>query len=153
MAAPKGNDFWRLRTTTGRKGIYQSPDELWDEACEYFDSVLDNPIITMQNLGTKNVNEVELIRPFTKDGLCIFLDIDDSTFNRYRDEVQGFSEVTRKIERIIRNQKFEGATVGIFNHNIIARDLGLKDVTQQELSITPISKIEIIHTDAGKQGT
>lgn len=135
MSAPIGNDFWRLRTTTGRKGIYQNPSELWDEACEYFDSVLENPIVTMQNLGTKNINEVQLMRPFTKDGLCIFLDISDSTFNRYRDSVEGFSEVCHKIEKIIRNQKFEGAAVGIFNHNIIARDLGLKDSTETTVQI------------------
>ena len=35
--------------------------------------------------------------------------------------------IIHKIEEIIYNQKFEGAAVGIFNSNIIARDLGLSD--------------------------
>lgn len=36
-------------------------------------------------------------------------------------------EVTTYVEEIIRTQKFEGAAVGAFNANIIARDLGLSD--------------------------
>lgn len=38
-----------------------------------------------------------------------------------------FSAVINKIEEIIYQQKFEGAAVGLFNSNIIARDLGLRD--------------------------
>ena len=38
-----------------------------------------------------------------------------------------FSEVLTHIDNIMKAQKFEGATVGIFKENIIARELGLKD--------------------------
>lgn len=36
-------------------------------------------------------------------------------------------QVTTRIDEIIYKQKFEGAAVGAFNANIIARDLGLAD--------------------------
>ena len=35
--------------------------------------------------------------------------------------------VIHKIEDCIYNQKFEGAIIGLYNANIIARDLGLSD--------------------------
>lgn len=137
MAAPTGNEFWKLRSKHGRDKLFTSPELLWEAACEYFAWCQDNPIVASQNLGTKNVNTVNFIRPFTKDGLCIFLDIDDQTFNNYRDaENKDYFEVTRKIERIIRSQKFDGAAVGIFNANIIARDLGLKEGTEHSGTVT-----------------
>jgi len=137
MAAPEGNKFWQMRSKHGRNKLFETPQILWESVCEYFEWCDNNPISAQQNMGTKNVNRVEFIRPFTKDGLCIFLDIDDQTFNNYRDgKDEGFLEVCRKIERIIRTQKFEGAAVGIFNANIIARDLGLKDNTEGNLNVT-----------------
>lgn len=126
MSAPKGNKFWELRTKHGRDKIFSSPEVLRKAASEYFEAVLNNPIEAQDNKGTKNVNNVQFIRPFTIRGLCIFLDIDRVTYIEYRKH-EDFSNVARKIDDIIYNQKFEGAAVGIFNHNIIARDLGLSD--------------------------
>lgn len=142
MAAPEGNKFWLLRSKHGRDKLFKTPQALLDAAYEYFAWCEENPITAEQNLGTKNVNTVKFIRPFTKDGLCIFLDIDDQTFNNYRDNDKDFFEVCRKIERIIRSQKFDGASVGIFNANIIARDLGLTDKSETE--VRGIEAIRII---------
>ena len=41
-----------------------------------------------------------------------------------------FSKVIRDIKDIIEVQKFEGASAGLLNANIIARDLGLADTKQ-----------------------
>lgn len=133
--APKGNEFWRLRSKHGRDKIFKSPELLWGAACEYFQSVEKNPIKVQDNKGTKNVNEVELIRPFTIRGLCIYLDIDRSTYIDYRNN-KDFSLIMHKIDDIIYNQKFEGAAIGIFNANIIARDLGLKEQSEVTGSVS-----------------
>ncbi|MFC0183379.1 terminase small subunit [Pseudarcicella hirudinis] len=45
-----------------------------------------------------------------------------------------FLEVITRIEEIVYVQKFEGAAVGAFNANIIARDLGLADKQNIDLS-------------------
>ena len=37
---------------------------------------------------------------------------------------------------VIRTQKFEGASAGLLNANIIARDLGLSDKTELEHGVT-----------------
>ncbi len=50
-----------------------------------------------------------------------------------KEEYKDFFGVYTRISQIIRTQKFEGAAVGLFNANIIARDLGLADKQSSEL--------------------
>jgi hypothetical protein len=130
MAAPKGNKYWEFRNKHGRDYKY-TPDALWDEAIEYFKWIDDNPIKANQNLGTRNVNEVKFKRPYTLIGFCLFADISTDTFYSYKKN-KDFIAITHKIENIIYNQKFEGATIGIFKEQIIIRELGLKEQSEIE---------------------
>lgn len=132
MAAPEGNKFWQLRTQHGRDKLFSTPEILWEEAIKYFEWCEENPL-TQQNWVGKDGDEVskELMRPFTLSGLCVFLDCGEQTLRDYGAR-QDFSEVYTRIEQIIRTQKFEGAAVGLFNANIIARDLGLVDKIKDE---------------------
>ncbi len=132
----KGNDFWKMRSSHGRKPIFESPEDLMKSAEEYFQWCIDNPLMEskpFQHMGEVQIVEIPKTRPMTQGGMCIFLDIIQETYITYRDR-EGFSEVTSKIDTIIRTNKFEGATVGMFNANIIARDLGLKDESKTEHS-------------------
>lgn len=136
MAAPKGNQFWKARSSHGRAPIFASPDELWEAASEYFEWVEKNPLWEDKVTSFQGVNTHEPVakmRAMTIMGLCIFLDISDETWANYR-ERDGFVGVTTRIDRIIRTQKFEGASADLLNPNIIARDLGLAD--KQETSGT-----------------
>lgn len=133
MAATRNNQFWKARSSHGRNKIFSSPQVLWEAATEYFQWCDENPWIKNDvakagdHFGEKV--EVEVQRPYTIDGFCLFLDIDENTFQRYRKDTpyKDFWAVANKIAKAIRTQKFEGATVGVFNANIIARDLGLAD--------------------------
>ena len=137
MAAPKGNQFWKARAKHGRSKIFSSPKQLWDAACEYFQWVDDNPLKESKICSFQGANvleEVPLMRAMTVAGLCIFLDVNRDYFTDFRDGLdsekkQGkdFSRVIKNIYQIIETQKFEGASAGLLNANIIARDLGLKD--------------------------
>ncbi len=69
---------------------------------------------------------VAKMRAMTIMGLCNFLDIAMATWQEYRGK-QDFSAVVSRVEQIIRQQKFEGASADLLNPNIIARDLGLAD--------------------------
>ena len=62
----------------------------------------------------------------TIEGLCIFLDIDKSTWIAYRNR-ERFRDVVARVDAIIRTQKFEGAAARLLNGKIITRDLGLAD--------------------------
>lgn len=131
MAAPEGNQFWKLRSKHGRDILFKTPDLLWEAACEYFDWAESNPLIEIDFRG-KDANEVELpkMRPFTIHGLCRYLDCNTHYFNNFDEEKhEGFSDVITRIREILYEQKFSGAAAGFLNPNIIARDLGLREKT------------------------
>lgn len=128
MAAPEGNEFWKLRTTHGRDKLFERPEHLWDAACEYFQWCEDNPLIETDFKG-KDADRVEIpkMRAFTWEGLELFLDIHSLRDYKSNPDYKGFSHVIKKIEKVIYNQKFTGAAAGFLNPNIIARDLGLAE--------------------------
>ncbi|MFO7939789.1 MAG: DNA-packaging protein [Bacteroidales bacterium] len=131
MGAPKNNQFWKLRSKHGRDKLFKTPELLWKAACEYFEWCDANPIEAQDNKGTKNVNTVKFNRPYTLHGFALYCDASSSWYNEFKKTAtKDFLLVIRKIDDIIYNQKFEGATIGIFNHMIIARDLGLSDKSQ-----------------------
>lgn len=129
MPAPKGNQFWKLRLKHGRDRIIKSPEELWDNALEYFRWCDENPIIEIDFRG-KNVERVELEkrRPYQKDAFALACDCSSwDVIEALKTVNEDFLAVVTRIERAITLQKYEGAAVGQFNPLIIARDLGLSD--------------------------
>src|SRR5882724_2732709 len=126
MGAPIGNQFRKLRSKHGRDKLFETPELLWEAACEYFEWCDSNPLIEIDFKG-KDADRVELpkMRAFTIHGLCIYLDCNTKYFNDFKEaNHKGFSEVLTRIMEIIYNQKFTGAAAGFLNPNIIARDLG-----------------------------
>jgi hypothetical protein len=135
MAAPKENKFWLLRSKHGRDKIFETSTILWEEACRYFEWCSKNPWYKIDFKG-KTVKRVKIPteRPLTLTGLCLYLGVNTKYFHDFKKTAsEDFSEVITRIEETIYTQKFEGATVGAFNANIIARDLGLTD--KQEIGI------------------
>ncbi|WP_461490202.1 DNA-packaging protein [Pontibacter sp. HJ8] len=156
MTAPKKNAFWKQRTKHGRDKLFASADLLWKAACDYFKWCDSNPWLKTEQLkkpitikdvkGTRAVTIVEIptARPYTLSGLCLYLDCSQSYFREFKSNPpqgsEDFLTVITRIEEIIYTQKFEGAAVGVFNANIIARDLGLADKKEINGSVdtTPI---------------
>jgi len=135
MAAPIGNQFWKLRTKHGRDKLFSSPEILWEAACEYFQYVIDNPIEVEETKTKPNSVEVtvnKLKRPFTWEALELYLDIESLRDYKTNPNYKDFSQVITRIEKVIYSNKFEGASAGVFNANIIARDLGLKDQSENK---------------------
>lgn len=127
-----GNRIWNARSSCGRKPTFENPDALWKAASEYFDWVEQHPlkeekIFHANGLITKDT--INKIRAMTISGLCLFLDITAQTWSVYKSK-PAFAEICSAIEKIIYNQKFEGAAADLLNHAIIARELGLADKTE-----------------------
>ena len=137
MPAPLGNQFWKVRSSHGRKPIFSSHEDL-EAACEeYMQWVDDNPLYEDKITSFQGVNSHEPIakmRAMTLDGLHLFLDIDDNTWRNYRAK-KDFMQVVTRVERAIRSQKFAGAAADLLNANIIARDLGLVDKQDTKTTI------------------
>lgn len=135
MAAPEGNQFWKLRSKHGRDKLFASPELLWEAACEYFQWCVDNPHIEVDFRG-KDAKRVEIpkMRAFTLYELCAYLNVNTAYFRQFKaglkNDDEGFSTVITRIEEVIYAQKFSGAASGFLNANIIARDLGLKESSE-----------------------
>jgi hypothetical protein len=150
MAAPKGNQFWKIRTKHGRDKLFASADTLWNACEEYFKWVEENPLWETKSYmyqGTPVQDQIPRMRAMTLDGLYLFLDIDHVTWRNWRED-KDFFTVTHKAENVIRSQKFAGAAADMLNANIIARDLGLKDTaahehTSPDGSMTPKAGIDM----------
>lgn len=125
-----GNRFWEARSSHGANPKFTNPDDLWQACVEYFDWVEDNPLyedklVTFQ--GTATHEPVAKMRAMTIGGLCIFLNIDETTWRDWKDSRSDLSPIISRVENVIRHQKFTGAAADLLNPNIIARDLGLAD--------------------------
>lgn len=148
MAAPKGNQFWKLRSKHGRDKLFTSPEMLWDAACEYFQWCDENPWVKNEAVKSGDlagtIIKVPTSRPYTLTGLCLYLDCNTKYFSDFEANLtesdKDFSEVITRVRETIYSQKFEGAAVGAFNANIISRDLGLADKQEHDVS----AKIEQI---------
>lgn len=129
-----GNKFWEARSSHGAKPKFANPEDLWSACVEYFDWMHNNPLYEDKVFPSTGHESIAHMRAMTITGLCIFLDITLETWTTWRTSRHDLSEVMKKAEAIIYQQKFEGASAGFLNANIIARDLGLTD--KQETSGT-----------------
>lgn len=159
MAAPKGNEFWKMvKSPLGAPTAFASPDELWQSALKYFKWVSENPLLESRLYGSAGkIKELPKMRAMTETAFCLWAGISHDTFGRYKeglDSYKVFCEVAKKIAQIIYTQKFEGAAAEFLNSNIIARDLGLKDQAQTaiehsgQIQFTPITGMIVKKKDA-----
>ena len=121
-----------MRKSTN-KALY-TPEQLWEAACGYFQWVEDNPLWETKSymyLGQAIHDEVPKMRVMTFRGLSLFLDVTERTLYKYmhRDE---YREVMSTISNVIYDQKFTAAAADLINANLIARDLGMKDLHVHE---------------------
>ena len=126
--AKKNNTNWKLRLKHGRSKKFETPEKLGNAIIQYFNWAEENPwykydVIKYGELSGK-VMKVPIQRPYTLKALVHFLEIDFSTWQLYKSREE-FTSLINRTEDFIYNQKLEGAIVGIFNANIIARHLGL----------------------------
>ena len=143
MQFQAGNQFWKMRETHGRNPIFETPEQLWVAACEYFQWVEDNPlyeekIFHAQGIITKDT--VTKMRAMTIRAMCFFIGLSRQGWQEYS-EKPDFSDIVKEIEDVIYSQKFEGAAADLLNSNIIARELGLADKQQNEIKITDVKEL------------
>jgi len=152
MAAPRGNQYYLLRSKDGRDKIFSVPDDLAEACNEYFNWAIKTPMKEEQIVKLKDTYKrvkVNKMRPFTLEGLCNFIDISLDAFKNY-EKRKDFIGVTTRIRQIIDNQQLEGAAAGFLNPNIIARKLGLADKKDTNISGN-ISFLEALKNARGRK--
>jgi len=140
MAAKKGNNYWQFRNKHGNNFKY-TPDLLWEEAVKYFEwiskSVWNKKEAIKSGDLAGTLIDVPTQTPMSIQSFCLFADISDETFANYvsnKKNYKAFFGITTRIKGIIESNQFEGAVVGAYNPNIIARKLGLTDKTETKLT-------------------
>lgn len=153
-----GNQFWQQRSKHGRDKLFETPKLLREAAYEYFSWVDSHPLMeeTLQKIKVNGLGEVverhnlSKMRPYTMSGLCIYLGCNEQYLKIFKAQLTekdenyaDFNTTICDIEGIIRTQKYEGASAGFFNPNLIARDLGLVDKSDISSGGQSIRKIEV----------
>lgn len=134
MVAAKNNKYWELRRDSGRRKIYETPQDLWSAAIDYFQWAEKTPLYGSELVkyqGKYKTAKVKKMRAMTEaDFVEHSLMGGWSTWDEYctgKNGHEDFTEVAARIKGVIKNQKFQGAAADLLNSNIIARDLGLVD--------------------------
>jgi len=134
--APKGNQFWKLAPTMGRKPKWEDPEVLREACEEYFEHIVSTPlqeqtVIAFQGIPT--FVDVSKMRTMSIQGLCVFLGIVRSTWKQYC-EKEDFSTVCEYVEQTMYDYKLTGASAGLLNPSILARDLKLSDKIETDVT-------------------
>jgi hypothetical protein len=124
------------RGVMAKKKYIETPEKMWELFESYVLHERKNPMYKTEYVGKdgERVN-TPLQTPITFEGFECYLadlgiinDLSDYSANKEK----RYSEYTTIITRIRQNcfvQNFKGASVGLFNPNLIARKLGLKEQT------------------------
>ena len=112
----------------------KTPELLYEYFEAYKKKCKENP--KFENCYSARLNDYKPIPreiPITMNGFEIYLrkseliaKLDDYIFNK-DDRYTEYAVIIRAIQLEIYEDKYSGAAAGIFNQNIIARDLGLTD--------------------------
>lgn len=122
-------ELWEIAKGPGQPPTFKSPEEMWERAVEYFKwcgehQIMEEKVAFFQ--GEPSSAFVGHKRPMTVAGLCIFLNIDRTTWYNYKKNPKYFN-ITKAIDSTMFEQKLSGAATGQFNASIISRELGLVD--------------------------
>lgn len=127
--------LWRIRSPLAPPAKFDTPEELAESITEYFEWVENNPLqekITVPFQGAPNKTDMPRLRAMSINAMCVYIGISVVRWASWRTERPDLLPVIRWAESTIFSQKFEGASAGLLNASIIARDLGLAD--KKELS-------------------
>lgn len=148
-------DYWSWMRRVGGKALklhaagkgkkIKDPDEMWDIACKYFQETDEVHIVTEDVFKSGdlagNKYKIEHRRPYSWAGLDryvfsqgIITELDDYRKN-YNGTYDEYADVMRRIAKVMYEQKFDGASSGVFSANIIARDLQLQENTNIKADI------------------
>lgn len=123
----------------------ESPEKLWQLFCAYVEHERNNPMYRRDYVGKDgDEKDTPLLTPITFEGFECYLQDQDiiTDLGKYASNQNGaYEEYRTIITRIRQNcfvQNFKGASVGLFNANIISKKLGLIEKTDNKHEVTEI---------------
>lgn len=126
----KGLQSWEARASVGAPRLFESPELLRAAVLEYFEFIRANPLMETKvgfSYGAAVTHETPRVRAMTNRGLALFIGVTHKTLIEWKNTRPDLKPVIEWAEDCIWNQKFEAASAGLLNANIISRELGLAD--------------------------
>jgi hypothetical protein len=120
-----------------KKKYIETPEILWELFLEYVLFERSNPMFRVDYVGKDGrVENTPLETPITFEGFECYLadkkvinDLGDYASNK-GGAYEAYSTIITRIQKNCFVHNFKGASVGLFNPNIIAKKLGLVEKTQ-----------------------
>jgi hypothetical protein len=142
-----------------KKKYIETPEKLWDLFKEYVQHEKDNPMYRIDYVG-KDGDKVntKLDTPITFEGFECWLADQDviehlSDYSANKNGVyDAYSTIITRIRQNCFVQNFKGASVGLFNANLIAKKIGLVEKTETNLKVEQeiFKSLELdVHQDNG----
>lgn len=121
----------------------ETPEKMWELFSAYVEKERTNPMYKVEYVGRDGDRvDTPLQVPITFEGFECYLADEGiiSDLSQYAANTEGrYADYQTIITRIRKNcfaQNFKGASVGLFNANIIAKKLGLVEKTESEVRAT-----------------
>lgn len=133
MPAPKGNRFGVDSENFKKPKAYPTVGDWANVFLQYLEEMNDKvwnkkeAIKSGENAGT--LIDIPTSTPLSIRSFCVFANIHLDTFLNYESK-EGYEEyfdITKRMRTVIQSNQIEGATVGAYNSNIIARLVGLSE--------------------------
>jgi hypothetical protein len=146
MAAPKGNDYYKLAEGEFKRPIVYSPIELQAKFNEYIEiwrsGALDVEVQDFVKSGEQAGRIIKMMvkPPLSLWSFAVFAKVSRTTLFNYkngktaRDESpEEYLNVITRIEDSCRSQMLNGAAVGAYKENLTSRYLGLAEKQEAEV--------------------
>ena len=139
MPAPKGNRYGVDLESFVKPKSYQ-PQEWAQKFIDYLEvrqgKVWNKKECIKSGDSAGTVFDVPISLPLTIESFCVFANVSMQTFSNY-EKKEGYEDyfgVTTRIRTVIEAEQLEGAVIGAYNPNIVARKLGLADKREEEVT-------------------
>ncbi len=138
----KGNQMYLFRLTDGKFKKY-TPEEWGIKLKEYFEFMSNQYWYKSEAIKSGDLAgttmQVETKTPLSRKSLAVFAEISEDTIKNYASNKEGYTDyfdLTTQALNIIDSNQIDGALIGAYNTNLVARLQGIKE--------------EIDHTTNGK---
>lgn len=159
IARLKGNQLHKLRAKHGRDKIFGDAQLLLDHAAAYWEWCDTHPRYrpeVIKHEGVGHIMEVPVGRPYSMDGLTIYLGVSPQYFqgakqnlrnkideNRASKEELDLLEAIHYIEMVTRQEQVEGAMTGQYKEAMVARWNAIPDNVNNTNTGENVVKVEV----------
>ena len=145
----KGNKMYLFRLTDGKFKKY-TPDEWGIKLRDYFEYMSEQYWFKSEAIKSGDLAgttmQVETKLPLSRKSLAVFAEISEDTLRNYASNKESYNDyfdLTTQALNIIDSNQIDGALIGAYNTNLVARLQGLKEEHDHTTNGKEINQVQI----------